>query len=107
MCIRDRDQDAVSMYLFSISVGESVFTDLYHSFPKGEKGKYQKIVNSLTRGGYESVLAYQSAFEAAAGDEAGTSELVGELSNEALIFICDQLDVETSAFIQKVKSQEG
>ena len=98
-------QDAIGMYLFSISVGEDVFTDLYHSFPKGEKGKYQKIVNSLTREGYEQVMSYQSGFVDAAGDDMGTQELINDLSDEAIEFICTQLDVETSSYIQKVKRE--
>ncbi len=98
-------QDAIGMYLFSIDVGEAIFTDLYHSFPKGEKGKYQKIVNNLTREGYEQIVSHQSGFIDSAGDELGTQELLEGLSDEAVEFICDKLDIETANFVQKVKRE--
>ena len=43
--------DALEMYVLSMSIGEGAFTGLYHSFEKGAKGKYQRIVDVLIKRG--------------------------------------------------------
>jgi len=41
------DENSFDMYIMQRTVGPSAFTDLYHTFPKGQKGKYQKVVQEL------------------------------------------------------------
>ena len=54
------DNDAIGMYALQASLGESVFTSLYHSFEKGTKGKYQKIVDELLAKGNSQYTDYEN-----------------------------------------------
>lgn len=97
--------DKIGMFLFTSSLDEGVYTNLYHSFPKGEKGKYQKIVDKLNAEGREELLSYYVAFGDAAGDDLATAELLFDLSDDALDFVTSKLDVETASYVQKVKRE--
>jgi len=97
-------KDAIGMFLFKSQIEEAQYIDLYHSFERGTKGKYQKIVNALEEEGRNSLIAYYAGFNDAAGDEVGTTELIEELSDDVLDFVLDKLDVETASFVQKIKA---
>jgi len=43
--------DALEMYVLQQTISEKEFANLYHSFEKGTKGKYQAVVDSLTTKG--------------------------------------------------------
>lgn len=92
--------DAIGMFLFQKSVDESTYIDLYHSFDKGSKGKYQRIVDGLCKKGRDDMVEYYESFKKCAGDDLGTTELIEELPVEAVEFIMDQVDLETSNFIR-------
>lgn len=95
------NDDAIGMFLFQQSTKETTFNDLYHSFEKGTKGKYQAIVDGLTKKGRDDLGYYYKAFIGCAGDDLGTAELISEVSIEALNFIINQVDIETASFIKK------
>lgn len=46
--------DALGMYVFRSTIEESVFISLYHSFPRGIKGKNQQIIDGLLKRGQAS-----------------------------------------------------
>ena len=94
------NSDAIGMFLFQKSVDESTFIDLYHSFDKGSKGKYQRIVDALMKKGREDMGEYYHSFKKCAGDDLGTTELIEELPKEAVEFIMDQVTLEESNFIR-------
>lgn len=50
------NENAIGMHAFISSIEEQVFINLYHSFPKGQKGTYQKLVNSLNKKGREQIV---------------------------------------------------
>lgn len=50
--------DAVGMIVFKETKTEAEWTALYHSFEKGQKGKYQRIVDDLYRKGEAMVREY-------------------------------------------------
>ena len=46
------------MVVFKHSKSEAEWNNLYHSFEKGQKGKYQKIVDALYQKGESAVRDY-------------------------------------------------
>ena len=95
----------VGMFLLQKTVEESVFISLYHSFEKGTKGKYQKIVNSLCEKGREKLAGYYESMIAAVGDDLGMLEIIEEMSEEELNFILQKVDSETYSYIQEIKGK--
>jgi hypothetical protein len=84
--------DKIGMFLFIKSIDEMTYTNLYHSFEKGKKGQYQKIVAALeTEGGAQLRDIAEFVKEAAAnGDLHGIAENLQGLSADAVAFIKDQ-----------------
>ena len=48
------------MYVLQTTKGERTFTNLYHSFEKGTKGKFQKVVDDLLEKGKGQYLDYEN-----------------------------------------------
>lgn len=88
--------DALEMYTFLTTIDDTVKTNLYHSFEKGTKGKYQNIVNSLYKKGRETFYGIIEDVNNAAfnGDDSGVIELHETMSADtnALMFefLCDE-----------------
>ena len=99
--------DALGMYVFEQSVrkdNESIWAALYHSFPKGQKGKYQKIVNELTQKGANEFADIQAALVhyAQQNDDAGIQETFAELDSGATDAMLESLDMETYQIVNEV-----
>jgi phage recombination protein Bet len=99
--------DAVGMFLFNQSVDENVFINLYHSFEKGSKGKYQGIVNNLVQQGSAQLkdLVDTIIERALAEDDLGVLENIEGLQPEAVEFILDKCDSQTAKYINSVIEQ--
>ena len=81
--------DALNMFVLQCKLndqGDTAFTNLYHSFEKGQKGKYQAIVKELLDKGFSLVTDYREAITQAvdSNDEMALAQLKEELSNDAL-----------------------
>ncbi len=98
--------DAIGMFLFTKSIDETTFTNLYHSFEKGTKGKYQSIVDDLTSKGAAKLrdLVESISDQAARGDDLGIKETLAELSPEAIEYIMDKSDRETVRVVEEVRA---
>lgn len=48
------NNDCLGLYLFVLTLDESVYLSLYHSFEQGKKGKYQRLVDSMIESGQKS-----------------------------------------------------
>ena len=79
------DSNAIEMYVFQRTTPQKEFTNLYHSFDKGQKGKYQRIIDNLTADGKEEFDKYQIDYYAAEqrSDEEAMQELKVEVSESA------------------------
>ena len=59
--------DELEMYVLQQTTSEREFTNLYHSFEKGTKGKYQQVVDGLTREGQKEfehqLIQFQDGFD--------------------------------------------
>jgi phage recombination protein Bet len=99
--------DDLGMYLFIESLEFAVYTSLYHSFPKGEKGKNQKIVAALQDSGRSKFEDLRTAVTEAANENQDfqIAELIEDLSDEALAHLLDSVDGETAAIIREVQKQ--
>jgi recombination protein RecT len=98
--------DGVGMFLFRTSIDEPIFTNLYHSFTKGDKGKYQKIVDALLQKGQGTLLDCVAALQGFAeqDDIHGATELLADLSGDAVEYMKGQCDPQTVSFIIKCET---
>jgi phage RecT family recombinase len=77
--------NSVEMYTLQQTMPAREFTNLYHSFAKGTKGKYQRIVDDLMSKGREEFERYFEIWARAKynGDDAAIAECKDELSESA------------------------
>jgi len=53
----------LEMYVLQQTISEREFTNLYHSFEKGNKGKYRQIVDGMVRNGQQAFEEYLIEFQ--------------------------------------------
>lgn len=96
--------DAIGMFLFTKSIDESVYTNLYHSFEKGQKGKYQGIVKSLTEQGAAQLRDVLEAIteNLESGNDLAVVEQYGELAKDAQEWILDKLEPRQASAISEL-----
>lgn len=96
--------DAFGMTVLMKGLDEREFSNLYHSFEKGTKGKYQKIVDDLTKRGSSILADYVTQFSdmLEANDTDGAGELLDGMSKEEINVILDSCSTECCAFINEV-----
>ena len=96
--------NATGMAAFRTSLEEGVWTSLYHSFPHGEKGKYQKIIESMAAKGLDALKGYAEKIEIAvqANDDLAVNEIIGELAEDEVSFVANLLSEEAVGFMREV-----
>jgi recombination protein RecT len=101
-------EDALGMHILRLTTSESVFTNLYHSFPKGQKGKYQKIVDRLNSEGRSKLIEYvDSVVECLDSDDGlALSELLSELTNDELKAVEGSLNQEQFAIYRELTNEQ-
>lgn len=104
--------DALGMYCFQNSLhggdvsgaGYDVWVSLCHSFPKGVKGKYRQIVDSLSERGsglFEDLVdSFLQHYEE--GSETAIRELLEDLSSDAIDLLKTQLEAEHASLIAEL-----
>lgn len=97
--------NALGIYSMRRTLPETVYTNLYHSFPKGEKGKWQRAVEQMETDGQAAVEQYRQSLAEAFGngDTAGIAELASELSEDEATVILDGLPIDVTAVFNKLK----
>jgi recombination protein RecT len=108
--------DSIGMYVFAqtiiggdlTSAGADIWTGLQHSFPKGEKGKYQKMVEQLTDSGESQFIACLDALDAAnkENDKFAALEILQDLSSDCIILLKKRAGADVSAFIDEALKKE-
>lgn len=95
--------DALEMYVLLSTVEEGVRNNLYHSFEKGTKGKYQQVVDSLYRKGFSIFNDCIEAINdgATSNDDLAVKEVSESLSNDALEMMRDKLTPEAMEIINE------
>jgi len=77
--------NALEMYVLSQTTSSTEFANLYHSFGKGEKGKYQRIVDELIRKGADVFDQYLAEFQDGGDVESEVSASAYELINSRAV----------------------
>jgi len=105
--------DALGMYIFSTgfelndasSAGASIWTGLWHSFPKGKKGKYQQAVQKLIDSGMNTANTYIDELSALciSQDETGIMQMISELKQDEINFIVGKLVPEQCLYIKNLQ----
>jgi phage RecT family recombinase len=95
--------DALEMFVFTKTLDEATFTNLYHSFEKGQKGKYQKIVDELTQKGFAQMrdISEQINDLADDGEEIAIAEAVQGFSTDAIEHLIDLVTPSAASMIRK------
>lgn len=98
------NSDAVGMYAFIKSIEEGVYINLYHSFEKGQKGKYQQIVRDLMDEGAAKITEYISVIEesATSGDDSAIAELLDGEDESVISHLKDNCSKEAANAIDAV-----
>lgn len=82
-------QNALGMFVMQITLNEqseATFNNLYHSFERGQKGKYQSIIKDLLDKGFSIVTDIRQAITDAvdSSDEMALKQLIEDLEPDAL-----------------------
>lgn len=101
--------ESLEMYVFLSTVDESVRNNLYHSFKRGEKGKYQQVVDALYRNGASTFTDCADAINDAsyANDDAGVMEIVDDMSLDAMELMKPRLSQAALAIISENSEEEA
>lgn len=102
------NSDSLGMLIFKRSIEETVFTNLYHSFEKGTKGKYQQVVDALYLEGEKQAKEYANMLVEAVDkdDNLAVAEIKEELSEEEMELVIKDLPEPVIAFVQAVDGTE-
>lgn len=94
--------DALGMFLFVQSIDETTFTNLYHSFEKGQKGKYQNIIDKLNQEGAALMRDIVDTINehALSGNDLGVRENIETASDAEKAYILDHVCDEAAAIIR-------
>jgi recombination protein RecT len=99
----------LGMFVFQQTLNnESLFTSLYHSFEKGTKGKYQRIVDELIKAGADQATSILVDLEASlqSNDDVAASEIWDDLSEDEQAYLIVHLSIETQAFVKQGVSND-
>lgn len=101
-------QNALGMFVLQVTMNEqseATFNNLYHSFERGQKGKYQAIIKELLAKGFSIVTDIRQGIMDAvnSGDELGLRQLVEELEPDALAVVKKDLAYDYVKEIDSLK----
>lgn len=99
--------DALRMFVFQVKTNEqneSTFTNLYHSFEKGQKGKYQKVIDDLIAKGYNIISDIRVALNDAinADDDVGVQENISGFDADTVDVILSGINPSVAAEIKRI-----
>lgn len=102
------NNDSIGMYVFLTSVDEGVRNNLYHSFEKGQKGKYQRVVDDLYKAGGASIRDITEVIEdhVSRSEELGVKENLEGLSDDAITILRERLSEDALAFIDEINNNQ-
>jgi phage recombination protein Bet len=100
--------DALGMFVFCETIKESTRNDLYHSFPRGEKGKFQRVVDALYEKGHNVFADYQTVIGESmeAGDTLRISETVEELPEDAVSLMAERMGGDFVTVLAELSESE-
>lgn len=104
--------DALGMYVFQVISNEksdSSFTNLYHSFEKGQKGKYQRVIDDLINRGYNTVCDIRLGLVEALSrdDPSGVIELLDSLTKDEIDVIASGIEPALHYEVTKILGEQN
>jgi phage RecT family recombinase len=110
------NSDGLGMYILAQTLidgdvtgsGAHIWTSLLHSFPKGEKGKYSKIVSDLNSQGENQFVACLDAVKDACkeNDSYAAVEVLSELTADCIKLLKKRAGEDVAGFIDETLKQE-
>lgn len=96
------NNNKLEMFVFLTTIDESVRNNLYHSFDKGKKGKYQQIVDELYKNGAAIMIDIVDAIEECAktGDDLGVQNNAEGLSIDAMNILRGRLSKDAISMLE-------
>lgn len=97
------NSDALGMYVFSKTIDEATFTNLYHSFEKGQKGKYQRVIDNLLKSGQAEFQDYVQIIEGACQntDDLSVKENMEDMHKDLVGLIKENVSHDALTFIEE------
>ena len=93
--------DAIGMVVFEHTIdNETTFTNLYHSFEKGTKTKYMRIIDALLKSGHDKVMSICADIEGSIHDDVAVAEIWEELTADEQGYIMTRLSSENQSIIR-------
>jgi len=104
--------DALGMYVFQVISNEksdSSLTNLYHSFEKGQKGKYQRVIDDLINRGYNTVCDIRLGLVGALScdDPSGVIELLDSLTKDEIDVISSGIEPALRYEVAKILAEQN
>lgn len=102
--------DAIGMYTLQCTLDESTFTNLYHSFDRGQKGRYQGVIKQLLQDGSNRIMDCVTGISDSieSGDDSGVVEIIEGMDKDTLEIIRDRLNTElVTEFNRIIESIKG
>jgi recombination protein RecT len=99
------NNDEMGMFVFSVTIEEGVWISLYHSFPKGDKGKYRDIVNALVKDGRELMDEFRNFLETSVekDDDLAVKESIEELSQDVMAYAMKEVSTEVTEYVEALQ----
>lgn len=99
--------DALGMIVFQKTLDVSIYTGLYHSFEKGTKGKYQKIIDTLAKDGLAKAqtIADQLLAYVEEDDNDGVLEIISELNDGEVDYVLSITPSEIASAVRKMMNE--
>ena len=99
--------DVMGMALLSLTVDTKVFTDLYNSFPKGQKVKMKQHVDAMIKKGHQLIDRYELDIAEALEQQDGfwLTELLADLGNDGKVIIWNRLNDEQKQIAKEILAQ--
>jgi hypothetical protein len=102
------NNDALGMRVLQMTISEGEFKNLYHSFNKGEKGKYQSIVDGLCSQGYDILSKTLDVVREAIDTNDGLMlfETLGGLTDDERTCLADMAEGDAKRIIEDFEGED-
>lgn len=101
--------DELGMYVFCETISLPIINNLYHSFEKGKKGKYQKIADQLYEKGREKFDGHKELFTSSleTEDYVAITEILESSSDTLIALLEDRLSSDHTFMLAEYRKNNG
>jgi hypothetical protein len=97
------DSNALELFVFTKTIDDATYANLYNSFPKGEKGKFKTLITTLVQKGAAQLrdISEQINDLADDGEEIAIAEAVQGFSTDAIEHLVELVTPSAASMIRK------